>query len=159
MSKRRYFTLEEANAMLPWLEESFRRILMLRAQLGTLHDTLENLGYRPGPQLFTGHFDGNEEVRSARAKFMGLMELLQEDLAKVSGQGIEVKDLETGLCDFWSTSIVEGQPVYLCWRYGEKAIRYYHDPESGFAGRKPIPASQNPKAPSPKGTAGKGTEN
>ncbi len=138
MSKRRYFTPQEANAMVPWLEQCFGRILQLRSQLRSHYSTLEGLGYRPDPEsLSLG--DGPEEVRSTRAKFVGLMELMQEELSTIQSEGIEIKDLDTGLCDFWSLDVVPGSEVYLCWRYGEKHIAYYHEPHAGFAGRKPLP--------------------
>ena len=38
-----------------------------------------------------------------------------------------------GLIDFYSMR--EGRPVYLCWRYGEEEVRYWHELDGGFAGR------------------------
>ena len=37
-------------------------------------------------------------------------------------------------------SRVGDRPVYLCWRLGEPAVQYWHDTNSGFAGRQPIEA-------------------
>ena len=134
----RYYTVDEANAMVPWLEQCFGRILQLRSQMRSLYGTLEDLGHRPDPESLQ-RTDGPEEVRSARAKFVGLMELLQDELVAIQTEGVEIKDLDTGLCDFWSMSVVPGVEVYLCWRYGEKRIGFYHEPHAGFAGRKPLP--------------------
>ena len=47
------------------------------------------------------------------------------------------KDLATGLVDF--PFLLEGEEVNLCWRFGEKKIRFWHGLDEGFAGRKPIP--------------------
>lgn len=137
-SEKRYFTLDEANALLPWLEESFAKIMQLRGQLRGLYTTLSSLGHRPDSENL-GQSGGSPEVQTARAKFRGLMEIVHEELATIADAGIEVKDLDTGLCDFWSITAVPGREVYLCWRYGEKRIEFYHDPQAGFAGRKPIP--------------------
>jgi len=137
-SERRYFTLDEANALLPWLEECFGKLMQLRGQLRGLYSTLDSLGHRPDAQSLEGS-GGSDEVRAARAKFRGLMEIVHEELATIADAGIEVKDLDSGLCDFWSITAVPGREVYLCWRYGEKRIEFYHDPQAGFAGRKPIP--------------------
>jgi hypothetical protein len=139
MSEHRYYTVDEANAVVPWLEQCFARILQLRSQMRALYSTLEGLGHRPDPENLERK-DGSDEVLSARAKFVGLMELVQEELIAIQTEGVEIKDLDTGLCDFWSLSIVPGTEVYLCWRYGEKRIGYYHEPHAGFAGRKPLPA-------------------
>lgn len=136
--ERRYFTVDEANALIPWLSECFSRIIQLRGQLRSLYGTLDNLGQRPDTKnLHSG--EGSDEVLTARAKFRGVMELVQDELTTIQDAGIEVKDLDTGLCDFWSLTAVPGREVYLCWRYGEKRIEFYHDPQAGFAGRKPIP--------------------
>jgi len=42
-----------------------------------------------------------------------------------------------GLVDF--PSVIEGKEVLLCWRSDEETIKFYHDMDSGFAGRRPIP--------------------
>ena len=55
----------------------------------------------------------------------------------VNELGVEVKDLDAGLVDF--PSLRRGRPIYLCWKLGEgDSISWWHDPESGFAGRRPI---------------------
>lgn len=136
MSDRRYFTREEALSLLPWLKDCFTRIVQLRARIRALYETLDARGHRPDEaslKLDTGP----EDVRVDRARFAGLMEALQEELTAILAQGVEVKDIDTGLCDFWS--YLDGNEVYLCWRYGEPTIGYYHDPHAGFAGRKPLP--------------------
>jgi hypothetical protein len=50
--------------------------------------------------------------------------------------GVEIKDLGTGLVDFRTER--DGMVVYLCWRLGEDPIRYWHELDTGFAGRKPL---------------------
>jgi hypothetical protein len=47
-----------------------------------------------------------------------------------------VKDLEQGLLDF--PCVMDGRTVLLCWKLGEKEIGFWHTPEDGFAGRKPL---------------------
>jgi hypothetical protein len=55
----------------------------------------------------------------------------------VSEMGVEVKDLDAGLIDF--PTVRRGKPIYLCWKLGEgDRIEWWHDAESGFAGRRPI---------------------
>jgi hypothetical protein len=51
---------------------------------------------------------------------------------------IEVKGFDIGLVDF--PSRVGDRTVYLCWRLGEPAVQYWHETNSGFAGRQPIEA-------------------
>ncbi|RPI70946.1 MAG: DUF2203 family protein, partial [Ignavibacteriales bacterium] len=42
-----------------------------------------------------------------------------------------------GLVDF--PSIINNKEVFLCWRSDEDEIKFYHDIDSGYSGRKPIP--------------------
>jgi hypothetical protein len=50
--------------------------------------------------------------------------------------GVEIKDLERGLCDF--PSLRDGRVVYLCWLLGEDSIEWWHDTDTGFSGRQPL---------------------
>ena len=57
-------------------------------------------------------------------------------LHQLQDMGIEVKDLSTGLIDF--LALKDGREVYLCWKYDEGTIQFWHEIEAGFAGRQPI---------------------
>jgi len=58
-------------------------------------------------------------------------------LREIAELGAEVKDPDRGLIDF--RTVQRGREVYLCWRLGEgDRIAYWHDLETGFAGRKII---------------------
>jgi hypothetical protein len=52
--------------------------------------------------------------------------------------GAELKDYEMGLVDF--PAVLDGRSILLCWRRGEESVAHWHDLESGFAGRRPVPA-------------------
>lgn len=55
----------------------------------------------------------------------------------IAEMGVEVKDLDVGLVDF--PSLHRGRPIYFCWKLGEgDRIDWWHDQETGFAGRRPI---------------------
>lgn len=55
---------------------------------------------------------------------------------EIEGIGIQLKDRRTGLIDF--PSELDGRPVLLCWRLGEPSVQFWHDADSGFAGRQPL---------------------
>ena len=58
-------------------------------------------------------------------------------LREIAELGVEVKDADRGLIDFRSER--RGREFYLCWQLGEgNRIAYWHDLDSGFAGRKII---------------------
>jgi len=53
--------------------------------------------------------------------------------------GVVIKSIDQGLLDFPSKKFDE--EVWLCWKYGETEIKFWHDKDSGFMGRKPIDVS------------------
>ncbi|HKZ53719.1 MAG TPA: DUF2203 domain-containing protein [Candidatus Acidoferrales bacterium] len=75
-----------------------------------------------------------------------LVNALGKAVSQIEETGCVVKDLDQGLLDF--PSIVNEEEVFLCWRLGEERIRYWHRPDEGFAGRKPL----GPEADLPDGT-------
>lgn len=134
-SETRYFSVAEANRTIPALERHFGRILQMRVQLRSTYQLLEQHGEAPTAESL-GRLDGPPELRSARARFVGLMEALKEEVRAVDEIGVQVKDLDTGLCDFYCRR--GGRDVFLCWRYGEKEIGAWHELTTGFAGRQPL---------------------
>jgi hypothetical protein len=50
--------------------------------------------------------------------------------------GIQLKDRRIGLIDF--PSEMDGRGVLLCWRLGETSVQFWHDENSGYAGRQPL---------------------
>jgi hypothetical protein len=75
---------------------------------------------------------GNPELSRLVRDFERLDSLVHRILA----EGVLVKDLTTGLVDF--PCLKDEREIYLCWKYGEEAIRFWHEIEAGFAGRQTI---------------------
>ena len=62
----------------------------------------------------------------------------EEGWTQVRELGGVVKDPQIGLVDFYGR--IDGRVVWLCWRYGEDALGYYHELDSGYPGRRPLSA-------------------
>lgn len=122
----RYFTVEEANNLLPELEPLVGQLLETRARVVTQSRQMENL-------LQDLRVDVGGPVASTMVRDFARIESL---LGKIRAYGCEVKDLNGGLIDF--LSIRDGREVYLCWRYGEPRIAHYHELHTGFGGRRPL---------------------
>src|SRR4051794_36794946 len=90
---KRYFTVAEANALLPWLEQSLARALMLRTGLRGAASEMERLG-EPLTEESLQRQGGEVSVANARARAKGLIEALSDELQRLVEAGIEVKDLE-----------------------------------------------------------------
>lgn len=68
-----------------------------------------------------------------------LMDRLDELFDEIELLGCYYKDwnFTVGLVDF--PAKIHGKDVMFCWRSDEPGIRYYHDSEAGYAGRRLIP--------------------
>ena len=124
------FTPEEANALLPWLEERFSRMVPVRDELAVRQgDLLEMLRQRRG----NGSASKEEDIIGAQRDVDRLTRRLQRDLREIAGRGIIVQDLGRGLVDFPSDR--EGREIYLCWLRGEERVSHWHETDAGFGGR------------------------
>ena len=137
----RFFTVEEANALVSTLQIEFGRIAQVRSLLGPL---IQALG---GPDdavavlqedapLPAGLEEQAAELRRLAAEITGAVE-------RVNGLGCLVKDVELGLVDFYA--LVDGEPAFLCWQFGEPAISHWHPLDEGYAARKPIEGADVPE--------------
>ncbi len=122
----RYFTREEANELLAELKPLMGRLLEMRAKTVRTSRQLETLLAEP-------HLDFGGPVPTALAQDFVIIEDL---LNQIRSYGCVVKNLEAGLIDFLAK--INGRDVYLCWRYGEEQIAYYHDLHTGFQGRRAL---------------------
>ena len=78
----------------------------------------------------------NEEAERLEKETQELATQIEGYVAEIRQLGVEMKGLDTGLVDF--PSEIDGHPVLLCWQLGEDSVQYWHEPEAGFAGRKPV---------------------
>jgi hypothetical protein len=135
MEEKRYFTVDEANALVPELELRFGKVMHLRSQLRRAYHELEAQGETPTADSIV-RTDGPPDRVRMRGRFRALVEAITEELHAIEETGVTVKDLDTGLCDF--LGLMHGRDVWLCWQYGEKSITHFHDLDAGFAGRQPL---------------------
>ncbi len=61
---------------------------------------------------------------------------IQGFLSELSSLGVEFKGFELGLVDF--PGELDGRTINWCWRYGEPAVQYWHEVDSGYDSRQPI---------------------
>lgn len=139
---KQYYTVDEANAQLAELRQLFGRVMQIRTQLKSIYSRLEDLDAAPSQAEISGHEewdDGDEQpdiVRRDKAVFRALVETLREHVEEIHETGCIIKDIETGLVDWYS--LHDGREVFLCWRYGEHEVAHWHELEGGFSGRRPV---------------------
>jgi hypothetical protein len=120
------FTVAEANQVITIIRPLMRQLLEMRASIQRKQPEAW-----PAVEKAAGN-GGNKAASHVALKF----EKMETLVKAIQGTGALVKDLDSGLVDF--LSVRDGREVYLCWRYGEDEIHYWHDIDAGFSGRNPI---------------------
>jgi len=122
----KYFSVDEANAVLPRLKVLLEKMLAARQRIiddrQTWEPSIAKAGSNGGGQQGKNLYKDTEKI--------------QLTLERINEWGILIKDLDMGLVDF--PHMRNGREVYLCWRLGEPHVGYWHDMNSGFAGRQPL---------------------
>ncbi len=130
----RYFTIAEAERLLPKVEERIREALFLKAEHQRsdeeIRATTQRIFLSGGASVDRNHIAELKMTRDSSAM------RLQETFERVQELGCLVKDLDIGLLDF--PTMYRGREVYLCWRLGEDRIEFWHHIEEGFGGRQPV---------------------
>ncbi len=125
-----FFTVAEANLALPDVIKKFEFALSKKTLILNLEKQLNASVANSG--TFEAYILLKQKLNSAVTQFYHALEILEST-------GVVVKSIEQGLLDFPSKRFDE--EVWLCWKYGETEIKFWHDIDSGFMGRKPIEVS------------------
>src|SRR5215468_3053662 len=125
MQHQRHWTIEDANALRPWVGERVRRMRRARDLLvdDPAMSSLSSLTAVNG-----GAWPGREAAAASLELTFGYEELGRLDIV--------VRDLDAGLVDF--PALRDGEEVYLCWLLDEPAVAHWHALEAGFMGRQPL---------------------
>ncbi|UFJ42381.1 DUF2203 domain-containing protein [Brevibacillus humidisoli] len=132
--EKRYFTVEEANNLLPLLEQELLRLQKMKEEYHTLYQELLLFKKLHDHLKETKYYQDTVFTLECRLEFQEME--AQMLIKSLSQQGIQIKDIDIGLVDF--PAILEGEEVLLCWKLGEERVTHYHGIHEGFAGRKQI---------------------
>lgn len=124
--EERLFTLEEASRLLPRIRTILEEVTGEWRRVRELNPEIQKVRDKAPMDAFTPY--GVQYVEAV-SHLMFLLHQIKE-------MGVHLKDADKGLCDF--PYMRRGRVVYLCWHLGEESIGYWHDIESGFAGREPL---------------------
>jgi hypothetical protein len=148
-ARRRLFTIEQANAMLPLvraitsdLQSLARDVMERRHRLALIAD---------GRQLKPGD-PYADELAEMKADLERDALRLREYVEELQQLGVEPKGAMEGLVDF--PSQMDGRIVYLCWKLDEPEVLFWHELEAGFGGRQPLTAGSIPGSAAEDGSFG-----
>jgi len=127
LSDQHYFTPQEASKLIPDIRLKMKELKERKEVIAAIHEEIERyrlLGVKTG-------------VMAEKAALLdSLVETMTRRITELEDLGVQVKDLDSGLVDFPAERY--GEKVLLCWRYGESEVCYWHKPNEGFNGRKPL---------------------
>jgi hypothetical protein len=139
----RFYDIDAADATIHELDGIVAILREQRAELVRLRDEVlaAGSGREGAPATVTaptgpGEAPISNDLRLIRLRMQGLIDQMAAGVARIDALGLTLRDIERGLVDF--PALVSGRQVWLCWRFGEQAIGWWHDLDTGFDGRRPL---------------------
>ncbi|HUO65021.1 MAG TPA: DUF2203 domain-containing protein [Terriglobales bacterium] len=135
----RLFTPAEVTALIPRLTELMSEAMELHRRGRALQETLTE--ERDRIRASGGAMVDQHDWKARAERLDGYAIEVKQALARIVELGGVTKDLEMGLVDFPGLvpQAAGTQPVNLCWKLGEAAVRFWHGFDEGYAHRKPLP--------------------
>jgi hypothetical protein len=122
MQFRQHYTHEEARALLPQVREWLKHLAQVRNWLEECERKVQHL-------LKAGADVGGDEANN----WVKLVAEFHKLINEFRQREIQIKDLDRGLIDF--PAIIAGREVFLCWEQDEDDIEFWHELDTGYAGR------------------------
>ena len=121
-----FFSLQEANEALAVIRPIIDEVQAIRQKI---------LASQPEawPAIEKSAGNGGNKTMSRLVEDFERMDAL---VHQILDTGAQIKDINIGLLDF--STMRNGREVYLCWKYGEEDIAFWHEVDAGYAGRQPI---------------------
>ena len=119
---KQHYTRDQARALLPQIRQWLKQLSASRQKLNDGDQRLARL-------MAGGNDVGGETVN----QWVRVADEVKATLAEFQRREIQIKDIDRGLIDF--PAILDGKEVFLCWEQDEKDIEFWHDLQSGYAGR------------------------
>lgn len=125
-----YFTVTEANKALPDVIKKFELALAKKKEVSKLEQEM---------QMVVSTTNKLEDYVKMKQKINETIAQFYQSVTELEKTGVVIKSIDQGLLDF--PSLRFNEEIWLCWKYGETEIKFWHEKDSGFMGRKPIEVS------------------
>lgn len=125
MQFRQHYTRDEARALLPQVRVWLEKLNSTRRRLLQADKRIE--------QILAAGNDVGGDLTNNQVKALAEIKALLREFEK---REIQIKDLERGLIDF--PAIIGGKEVFYCWETDDEDIEFWHDLDSGYAGREKL---------------------
>tara|TARA_B100001179_G_scaffold116503_1_gene83146 strand:- start:575 stop:976 length:402 start_codon:yes stop_codon:yes gene_type:complete len=125
-----YFSISEANKILPIVIKKFNYVKKLKSEIMKFEHELSN---------DMSSSNSLEEFSRLKQKLNSVVTKFYQSIEDLESTGVVLKGLEDGLLDFPAKRF--NDEIWLCWKEGETEIKFWHEKNTGFNGRKPISVS------------------
>ena len=122
------FTINQANEILPEVKKKFNEVLSYKEKVLSIQKQIQQI--QDSNNFFRDFLEKKQELNR-------LVSSLYKAIEELEGIGVMIKSVDEGLLDF--PSIKSKKEIWLCWKFGEDEVRFWHGKDEGFTGRKPIP--------------------
>ncbi len=124
-----YYTPQQANKILPDIKNKIRLLIRLKEYIMELQVELNRA---IAMNSLRAYIEKKQQLNKALVD-------LYKGIEEIESMNVIIKSLDEGLLDFPSKRFDE--EVWLCWKVGEDEVKFWHGKDEGFAGRKPLPVS------------------
>ena len=125
-----YFSVNDANKILPLVIKKFNYAKKAKAEVMKMEQQLTS-EITPTTSL--------EEYTIIKRKLNSSITKFYQSIEDLDNTGVSLKGLDEGLLDFPAKRF--DKEIWLCWKEGETEIKFWHEKDTGFMGRKPISVS------------------
>jgi hypothetical protein len=122
--------VSDANEILPLVIKKFDYAKKAKAEVMKMEQQLTS-EITPTTSL--------EEYTVNKRKLNSSITKFYQSIEDLENTGVSLKGLDEGLLDFPAKRFDE--EIWLCWKEGETEIKFWHEKDTGFMGRKPISVS------------------
>lgn len=129
----KHFTVEEANALIPRIQEIFREVRELLEAFKQQGSSPAVSASEVTPGRTNGKSNGHP-TQPAEGGREAIRAKINDLLSEIAERGIVIQDFQRGLIDF--PSYVNGEEVFLCYEPDDgDRVQYWHHLNAGYAGR------------------------
>ena len=125
-----YFSVNDANEILPIVIKKFNHAKKMKDEVMKMEHQLTS-GITQTTSL--------EEYATIKRELNSTVTKFYQSIEDLENTGVFLKGLDEGLLDFPAKRFDE--EIWLCWKEGETEIKFWHEKDTGFMGRKPISVS------------------
>lgn len=132
---QKLFTVDQANRVLPLVRMIVRDLAELSTQVAERRQRLSHLTSGREPASGDPYAEELLEVQRQLGRDAARID---EYVGELRQLGVEPTNGPQGIVDF--PAKIDNRLVYLCWKYDEPTIGYWHEIDAGFSARQPLPA-------------------